>query len=80
MNCYPKEYLELWEIKDEVVNTIKEANDLKKEWGKEGFICARRTLNFIDLARCYVQRVVGLKDKTKTKTLKEIKTELKTFF
>lgn len=68
LNCYPREYLELWEIKDIIVKTIGQANDIKRQWKQDGFTCARRLLNFSGLGYGYSYRVFGLRDKTGKRT------------
>jgi hypothetical protein len=80
MNCYPREYLELWEIKEEIARSTEEAKQIKQTWKALNYQVAARTISFSDLARCSIIKLIGLKDKTNTKTTEEIKKELKTLF
>ena len=80
MNCYPREYLELWEIKEEIARSIEEAKTIKQTWKLSGYQVAARTISFSDLGYGSIIKLIGLKDKTNTKTQEEIKKELKTLF
>jgi hypothetical protein len=80
MNYYPREYLELWDIKEEMARSKEEAQQLKQTWKTAGYQVASKTISFSDLARCSAIQVYGLKDRTNTKTPEEIKKELKTLF
>lgn len=80
MNCYPREYLELWDIKEDVFRSIEEVKQIKHTWKLNGFTVAARIISFSDLGYGTIIKVIGIRDKTNTKTLSEIKTELKTLF
>ena len=74
VNAYPREYLELWDIKQEMVKSTDEADRLKREWTKQGFVCSRKKYDFgFDVG----YSVVGLRDKTRRKTKQDIRRELK---
>ena len=73
-NCYTTEYLTEWDIKTEMVNSRKEANNLKKEWSNLGFTVASKSYNFFGDTRI---TVAGIRDKTNTKTKDEIKKEVR---
>jgi hypothetical protein len=80
MNCYPREYLEQWDIKEDIARSTEEAKTIKQTWKLSGYQVMARTISFSDLARCSIIKLIGLKDKTNTKTTEEIKKELKTLF
>ena len=80
MNCYPQEYLEKWAIKEEMAKSREEVKQLKQNWKTQGYQVMSKTISFSDLARCSAIQVIGLKDRTNTKTTEEVKKELKTLF
>lgn len=74
VTAYPQEYLEEWDIRTEMVKTREEVDQLKREWKEDGYTCSRKKYDFgFDVG----YNVVGLIDKTNTRTRKEIKKELR---
>ena len=80
MNCYPREYLETWDIKEEIVRSLEESKQIKQTWKNSGYQVMSKTVSYADLARCSIIKIIGLKDRTNKSTIEEIKKELKTLF
>jgi hypothetical protein len=78
MNCYPAEYLKLWEVRERVVNSLEEVGAIKRAWKIEGFQVFHRSVNLVDLMRCSVYKVVGLRSKVDA-SVEEVRKELETF-
>ena len=76
----PKEYWDKWEAKDFTNIPQTEIKTLKKELINQGWTVATKRYNFIDLSRCYAYRLIAMKDKTGTKTHKEIMKEIRSWF
>jgi hypothetical protein len=76
----PPEYWENWEAVDKTVMSQEERNTLKKELKEKGFTVASKRWNFTGLGYGYSYQVIGMKDKTGTKTHKEIIKEVKGWF
>ena len=80
MNCYPKEYIETWDIKEEIARSLEESKQIKQTWKNSGYQVMSKTVSYADLARVSIIKLISLKDRTNKSTIEEIKKELKTLF
>ena len=76
----PKEYWENWEAKEEYAKTKEEAKEIKKNLKAQGFTVSSKIYHFSDLGCLSRMRIIAMKDKTGTKTHKEIMKEIRSWF